>query len=94
MILETNLFWILTFVTQIIILNFIALKFHNYLFFLTGVGFGGGKLSQKLFAFIFFLGTLIHELSHILMAAILFVRVKSLNLKSEMLILFLYLLSV
>lgn len=83
MLLETNIFWLLIFIIQIFILNILSSTFHNYLFLLTGLGFGGGKVSQKLFSFFLFFGTLVHELSHILMAAILFVRVKALNLKSE-----------
>jgi len=83
MILETNIFWILLFVFQIIILNLLSITFHNYLYLLTGLRHGGSRFSQKIYSFFLFLGTLVHELSHILMAAILFVRVKGLNLKSE-----------
>jgi len=85
MIFEYNLIWILFFIFQILILNIIAARFHAYLFHLTGVTAqnGGGKFSVKIAGFLLFTGTLIHELSHILMAAILFVRVKTLNIKTE-----------
>lgn len=83
MFLESNLFWILLFIIQIIILNILSSYFHSYLFFLTGIGYKGGKLSEKIYSSILFFGTLVHELSHILMASILFVRVKAFNLKSE-----------
>lgn len=83
MFLESNIFWIVLFVIQIIVLNILSSYFHSYLFFLTGIGNKGGKFSQKIYSSILFFGTLVHELSHVIMAAILFVRVKAFNLKSE-----------
>lgn len=83
MFYENNLFWILIFICQIIILNFISQKFHSYLFHLTGVSGRGSAFSAKISGFILFIGTLVHELSHVLMAAILFVKVKALSIKAE-----------
>jgi len=80
---DTNLFWIIIFIFQIIILNFLAKNFHSYLFHLTGFTHGNSKFSAKIAGLFLFIGTLVHELSHILMAAFLFVRVKALNMKTE-----------
>jgi len=84
MIWDLNLFWIILFIFQIILLNFLSKNFHSYLFFLTGAHTGKSLFSAKIAGLILFIGTLIHELSHVLMAGILFVRVKSLNLKTEL----------
>jgi len=83
MILDNNFFWILVFVFQVIVLNILAAKFHSYLFYLTGITSGKSLFSAKIAGLFLFIGTLIHELSHIIMAAILFVRVKALNIKTE-----------
>jgi len=85
MFIENNLIWISVFITQIVVLNLVAANFHSLLFHITGLSSptGSGKFSAKIAGFFLFTGTLIHELSHILMAAILFVRVKALNIKTE-----------
>lgn len=81
---KLNIFWILIFVLQVIILSIIANRFHLILFDLTGFSKNRSAFSAKVAGLFLFLGTLVHELSHVLMAAILFVRVKSLNIKTEL----------
>jgi hypothetical protein len=83
MFYENNLFWIIIFILEIVILSLLAKKFHSYLFYFTGFATKKSAFSAKIAGIIMFIGTLVHELSHVLMASFLFVRVKSLNIKSE-----------
>ena len=58
-------------------------SFHNKLHFL-GAGITKNRLFiAKAVGYIFFIGTLVHELSHIIMARLLFVRTKNINLQTE-----------
>jgi hypothetical protein len=83
LIFNQNFFWISIFLAQVFILYLLSNSFHNKLHFL-GAGISKNRLFiAKVVGYIFFIGTLVHELSHIIMARLLFVRTKNINLQTE-----------
>ena len=83
LIFNQNFFWIIIFLIQVFILYLLSNSFHNKLHFL-GAGITKNRLFiAKAVGYIFFIGTLVHELSHIIMARLLFVRTKNINLQTE-----------
>ena len=83
LIFNQNFLWILIFFLQIFILFLLSNSFHSKLHFL-GTGISKNRLFiAKVVGYIFFIGTLVHELSHIIMARLLFVRTKNINLQTE-----------
>lgn len=83
LIFNQNFFWIIIFLIQVFILYLFSNSFHSKLHFL-GAGITKNRLFiAKAVGYIFFIGTLVHELSHIIMARLLFVRTKNINLQTE-----------
>ena len=83
LIFNQNFFWIIIFLIQVFILYLLSNSFHNKLHFL-GAGITKNRLFiAKAVGYIFFIGTLVHELSHIIMARLLFLRTKNINLQTE-----------
>jgi len=83
LIFNQNFFWIIIFLIQVFTLYLLSNSFHNKLHFL-GAGITKNRLFiAKAVGYIFFIGTLVHELSHIIMARLLFVRTKNINLQTE-----------
>ena len=83
LIFNQNFFWIIIFLIQVFTLYLLSNSFHNKLHFL-GTGITKNRLLiAKAVGYIFFIGTLVHELSHIIMARLLFVRTKNINLQTE-----------
>jgi hypothetical protein len=70
----------IVFIIQIVLLYFITKKTINDLFYLFHVLFRSERIVFSLIAFLFFPGTIIHELSHFFMAMILFLRVRDIHI--------------
>lgn len=81
--LNQNFFWILVFCLQIFFLFLLSNSFHKKLHYLGTIISKNQLFVAKAIGFVFFIGTLVHELSHILMARLLFVRTRNINMTTE-----------
>lgn len=70
----------IVFIIQIVLLYFITKKTINNLFYVFHALFKSEKIVFSFIAFLFFPGTIIHELSHFFMAMILFLRVRDIHI--------------